>query len=73
MKITRRRMLKSSAETAVVAAALNGGNLLGGAQSQAPSGVNRNSAPSQLKITDMRACTVAANYDYPIIRIDTNQ
>ena len=36
-------------------------------------GVNRNSAPSQLKITDMRACTVAANYDYPIIRIDTNQ
>jgi len=34
---------------------------------------NRNSAPSDLKITDMRACTVAANYDYPIIRIDTNQ
>ncbi len=37
------------------------------------SGVNRNSAPSKLRITDMRACTVAANYDYPIIRIDTNQ
>ena len=36
-------------------------------------GVNKNSAPSQLKITDMRAVTVAANYDYPIIRIDTNQ
>jgi L-alanine-DL-glutamate epimerase-like enolase superfamily enzyme len=36
-------------------------------------GVNRNSAPSQLKITDMRACRVAANYDYPLIRIDTNQ
>ena len=34
---------------------------------------NKNSAPSGLKITDMRACTVAANYDYPIIRIDTNQ
>jgi L-alanine-DL-glutamate epimerase-like enolase superfamily enzyme len=34
---------------------------------------NTNSAPSDLKITDMRACTVAANYDYPIIRIDTNQ
>lgn len=31
------------------------------------------SAPSRLKITDMRACTVAANYDYPIIRIDTDQ
>ncbi len=38
-----------------------------------PGGFNRYSAPSQLKITDMRACTVAANYDYPIIRIDTNQ
>jgi L-alanine-DL-glutamate epimerase-like enolase superfamily enzyme len=36
-------------------------------------GVNRNSSPSQLKITDMRACRVASNYDYPIIRIDTNQ
>jgi len=35
--------------------------------------LNKNSSPSQLKITDMRACTVAANYDYPIIRIDTNQ
>jgi L-alanine-DL-glutamate epimerase-like enolase superfamily enzyme len=33
----------------------------------------QNPAPSGLKITDMRACTVAANYDYPIIRIDTNQ
>ena len=36
-------------------------------------GVNRNSAPSQLKITDMRAIRMASNYDYPIIRIDTNQ
>jgi L-alanine-DL-glutamate epimerase-like enolase superfamily enzyme len=35
--------------------------------------VNRNSAPSALKITDMRACRVAANYDYPIIKIYTNQ
>jgi L-alanine-DL-glutamate epimerase-like enolase superfamily enzyme len=35
--------------------------------------VNRNSAPSQLKITDIRACTVASNFDYPIIRVDTNQ
>ena len=39
----------------------------------AAQGVNTRSAPSKLKITDMRACTVAANYDYPIIRIDTNQ
>src|SRR5512136_905411 len=35
--------------------------------------VNRNSAPSQLKITDMRACRIASGLDYPIIRIDTNQ
>ena len=39
----------------------------------AQDGVNRNSAPSTLKITDMRACRVAANYDYPIIKIYTNQ
>jgi L-alanine-DL-glutamate epimerase-like enolase superfamily enzyme len=36
-------------------------------------GVNKNSAPSELKITDMRAIRIASNYDYPIIRIDTNQ
>jgi len=30
---------------------------------------NRNSAPSKLRITDMRACRVAANYDYPIVEI----
>ncbi len=41
-----------------------------GAQERA---LNRNSAPSQLKITDMRFVLVASNYDYPIIRIDTNQ
>ncbi len=39
----------------------------------APATLNTNSAPSDLKITDMRALTIAANYDYPIIRIDTNQ
>ncbi len=32
-----------------------------------------NSAPSELRITDMRACRVAANYDYPIIKLYTNQ
>jgi L-alanine-DL-glutamate epimerase-like enolase superfamily enzyme len=31
------------------------------------------SRPSELKITDIRTATVASNYDYPIIRIDTNQ
>jgi L-alanine-DL-glutamate epimerase-like enolase superfamily enzyme len=40
------------------------------AQSRSP---NRNSAPSDLRITDMRSVLVASNYDYPIVRIDTNQ
>ena len=40
---------------------------------QRAGGVNRNSAPSQLRITDMRSIRIASNYDYPIIRIDTNQ
>jgi L-alanine-DL-glutamate epimerase-like enolase superfamily enzyme len=44
-----------------------------GAQTGAQPGLNRNSAPSQLKITDMRSVLVASNFDYPIIRIDTNQ
>ena len=35
--------------------------------------VNTNSSPSGLKITDMRVAVVCSNYDYPIIRIDTNQ
>jgi L-alanine-DL-glutamate epimerase-like enolase superfamily enzyme len=35
--------------------------------------INKLSAPSDLRITDMRALTVAANFDYPIIRLDTNQ
>jgi len=35
--------------------------------------INTNSRPSDLKITDIRIAVVASNYDYPIIRIDTNQ
>src|SRR3954470_3486845 len=35
--------------------------------------VNTFSRPSDLKITDLRIAVVASNYDYPIIRIDTNQ
>jgi L-alanine-DL-glutamate epimerase-like enolase superfamily enzyme len=35
--------------------------------------VNTYSRPSELKITDMRLAIVCSNYDYPIIRIDTNQ
>jgi L-alanine-DL-glutamate epimerase-like enolase superfamily enzyme len=29
--------------------------------------------PSDLRVTDIRVAVVASNYDYPIIRIDTNQ
>jgi len=35
--------------------------------------VNTHSSPSELRITDMRMAVVCSNYDYPIIRIDTNQ
>lgn len=44
-----------------------------GAQTGSRPGFNRNSSPSRLQITDMRFVLVASNYDYPIIRIDTNQ
>jgi L-alanine-DL-glutamate epimerase-like enolase superfamily enzyme len=35
--------------------------------------IKTGSRPSDLKITDMRCAVVCSNYDYPIIRIDTNQ
>ncbi len=35
--------------------------------------VNTYSRPTGLKITDMRVAVVRSNFDYPIIRIDTNQ
>ncbi len=35
--------------------------------------INSYSSPSDLRITDMRLAVVASNYDYPILRIDTNQ
>ncbi len=40
---------------------------------QALDKVNTHSSPSQLKITDLRVAVVCSNYDYPIIRIDTDQ
>src|ERR1035438_7201344 len=64
---TRRNMVGMVAGTAALAASA------AAAQSPQSGGVNRNSAPSQLRITDMRAIRIASNYDYPIIRIDTNQ
>jgi len=35
--------------------------------------ITTHSNPSELRITDMRLAVVAANYDYPILKIDTNQ
>ncbi|HET9220904.1 MAG TPA: hypothetical protein VFO07_00285, partial [Roseiflexaceae bacterium] len=40
---------------------------------QVENAINTNSRPTDLRITDMRIAVVASNYDYPIIRIDTNQ
>jgi len=64
----RRGMLKGSA------AAL-GSSLLNGESMEAyPRGVNTNSSPSALRITDLRIALVTdAPGDSPIIRIDTNQ
>jgi L-alanine-DL-glutamate epimerase-like enolase superfamily enzyme len=65
----RRGILKGSA------AAL-GGALLSGEPTEAyPKGINANSSPSDLRITDMRVATVVkpGPGPCPIIRIDTNQ
>ncbi len=64
----RRNLLTSSA-------ALLGGALLPGEPLEAyPKGVNTNSRPSDLKITDLRIAWVTrAPMDCPVIRIDTNQ
>ncbi len=40
---------------------------------RAENAINTFSRPSELKITDMRLAVVCSNYDYPIIRLDTNQ
>jgi L-alanine-DL-glutamate epimerase-like enolase superfamily enzyme len=67
--MNRRGILKGSA------AAL-GGALLGDEPTEAyPKGVNTNSSPSTLKITDLRIATVVkpGPGPCPIIRIDTNQ
>ena len=68
--ISRRKLLSG---TAAFGSALTLVERDAAAQAPQPGGVNRNSAPSNLKITDMRACRIASGLDYPIIRIDTNQ
>jgi hypothetical protein len=66
----RRELLKTSVGIAL-------GSTLFGAESaeSCPMGVNLNSSPSTLKITDLRVATIAkpGPSPCPIIRIDTNQ
>lgn len=68
-RLTRRSMLRSAAAAAMFGPLFKATEGSVSAQEK----VNRNSAPSGLKITDMRACRVAANYDYPLIKVYTNQ
>jgi len=67
--MNRRRILKGSA------AALGGALLSGDPMEAYPKGVNANSSPSALRITDLRVATVVkpGPGPCPIIRIDTNQ
>lgn len=70
--MTRRKLLAHASGAAAFAPALEA-MAAAPAQTPATRPLNKNSAPSDLKITDMRVCLIAANYDYPIVRIDTNQ
>jgi L-alanine-DL-glutamate epimerase-like enolase superfamily enzyme len=70
--LTRRTLFRRAAATAALGPLFQAARGDLGAQAR-QSGPNRMSAPSDLKITDMRGVTIASNYDYPIIRIDTNQ
>lgn len=72
-KLSRRQAARQLAGAAALGPLFKMTEAPAGAARATAGGVNKNSAPSDLKITDMRGCTIASNYDYPIIRIDTNQ
>ncbi len=72
-KTSRRRFLARAARLAALGPAFRLAEDTAQARTAQSTSVNRNSAPSRLKITDMRAIRVASSADYPIIRIDTNQ
>lgn len=68
--VSRRGLLRRAAALAAFGPLFQATKPASGAQT---GNVQRASAPSKLRITDMRACRVASNYDYPIIKIYTNQ
>lgn len=68
--LTRRGLLRRAAALAAFGPLFKSTAKASGSQTGS---VNRYSAPSQLRITDIRACRVASNFDYPIIKIYTNQ
>ena len=70
MNLTRRKLFWRAAQVGAVTGPLF---QAASAQSNTQGPINRSSSPSRLKITDIRACRVAANYDYPIIRVYTNE
>ncbi len=71
-QVGRRSFFKSLGSAAAGAGAMS---LLTDADLEAqPQNVQKNSIPSQLKITDMRVATIVdAPMTCPIIRLDTNQ
>jgi len=70
----RREMLKASA-LMMSGGMMSGAVLIGEPLAAYPKGVNTNSRPSKLKITDLRVATIAkpGPSPCPIIRIDTDQ
>lgn len=70
IRISRRSLLRRAAALASFGPLFKATERVANAQTKT---VNPYSAPSKLRITDIRACRVASNYDYPIIKVYTNQ
>jgi len=70
---SRRKLLAGALGSAALGAAVRAEEEPSSAQQAQTIPLNKYSAPSKLRITDMRACRIASGLDYPIIRIDTNQ
>ncbi len=69
-QMTRRKLLRRAAALATFGPLFKATERVANAQTKS---INPYSAPSKLRITDVRACRIASNYDYPIIKIYTNQ